>query len=495
MNIKQIIVLLLASLGASFSAQSAIVQITSLDSNYFIEGCALSVGLTMDDNVFKNYCNGKTFVRFGSRKGAVLNMTYGDYRIGARYVDGNKAKQAVIGGMVYVSSCPAGQQMVNGVCEEPVVCEGDTVLNPDTGLCENIPFCDRQSTIDQIIDADNECHVQGGTFVAECNNGNDLIDPFLDLKCVMAADCVIGSAHWPECLADLDPTKPVTPPSGGFNPDNPDTSNPKPPGFDKPEPDDVIPEETTDTAVLEAIQNMNRDHNAAATALNTDLNTGFSDVNNKLSQLSKINNEIGVTIDKQMKQDFDIHEAEKQLLLQQTGAIMAGDSSIVGAINSQTDSASADTRAIISKLNETRPCDPNTDPLSCEGASGMNSTLVKTTTDQINDSVNSSFAVVEAEITQAANSYLDESRLSPIKGYMDSAADLAIRALPDIGDCTSFSLPSPFGGSIDFGCEFSVKFKAIASFLMYIYTLWTLIDILLNGVTPVSGTVPYLNRR
>ena len=496
MNIKQIIVLLLVSFGASFSAQSSIVKITSLDPIYSIGGCALSSGMTIESSILKNYCTGKPLYQSNVFKGPVFDIGFGSYQLSARYRSSNKVYTKIIGAMTFVSSCPPGQEMVNGVCEEPVICEGDGIFNPDTGLCENpLPFCQQQSTTDAILAADIACDAEGGLFSYECFNETVFSPGSLETTCANPSGCIMGNPAWPECLGDIDPTDPFDPPDTGFDPITPEITDPKPPSFEKPEPDDVIPEDTTDKAVLDAIQNMNRDHNAAATALNTDLNAGFSDVNNELKSLNATNLGIGKSVVDQMNQDYLIHLDSKDLALQQTNAIMAGTSGVTGAIDSQTSSMSSGFNAILTKMDESKPCDPNTDPRSCEGPTGMTSDLVKSLDAQINTSVNSRLDVSEGGIIDAIQTQIDDSQLGPIENIMNDAVDVALGALPKVGDCTPFTMPSPFGGDVSFGCDFSEKFKVIASFLLYIYTLWSLIDILINGVTPVSGTVPYLNRR
>ncbi|EGU32395.1 virulence factor TspB C-terminal domain-related protein [Vibrio scophthalmi] len=345
MNIKHYFLLLFLFFGVSFSA-SASTLITATHTTNLKVPC-ITFGTTGTWGYWNDVCVGTTFENSGTKTITRISGRNGQFSIcwGAG---------GLCAGTVFYresSSCPSGSEFdsSSGACViPPPSCEGDDIFNPDTGLCEDIPFCDRQSTIDQIIEADNACHAQGGTFVSQCNNGNDLIEPSLDLKCVMSDSCVVGGANWPECLSDLDPSKPIDPPTGGFNPDAPDTSNPKPPSFDKPEPDEVTPQETTDTAVLTALQNLNRDHNAAATALNKDLNDGIADLTTELDGINKTTHAVGETIDSQIKQDYEIYLAQKALSLSQIGAINNIGSDITSAI----DGSSKDIVNAIDKLGE-----------------------------------------------------------------------------------------------------------------------------------------------
>uniref|UniRef100_UPI001C65589B hypothetical protein n=1 Tax=Klebsiella quasipneumoniae TaxID=1463165 RepID=UPI001C65589B len=60
--------------------------------------------------------------------------------------------------------------------------------------------------------------------------------------------------------------------------------------------------------------------------------------------------------------------------------------------------------------------------------------------------------------------------------------------------CDVDVLKTPYG-AFSIGCEYSARLKSILAFVFYIYTLYTLAEILFTGVTPVAGTVPYFSRR
>lgn len=307
-------------------------------------------------------------------------------------------------------------------------------------------------------------------------------------------DCEQGFPKPVEPDNPKDPTEPITPPDGNFGGGSSGNANPDAPDFDKPEPDSPTPESNTDTAVMEAIRNLNRDNNAALKGINTDVNKGFTDINNQLTELNGTNKALGQSVVDQMNQDYQIYQGNKQLMLQQTGTI-AG---VTKAVNSQTgvlkgsiDGLGSNIDGLGTKLDhikeiigDTAPCDPNSDDRSCEGSHGLGTSTVSTISNQIDDSVNGSFDTVTTELTNAAQSLIDTPLTGQVEEQISGSINDLLRALPSPGSCTPFSIPSPFGGQIPFSCEFSFQFKALFAFLMYIFTAWTLIDILLTGITP-----------
>ncbi len=503
MTIKQSILLLLLSLGVSFSVSADVYRLTRSTGGNFAP--CLSVGDVVSFSAVNSSCkgtdltnmNGYTFESIYYFNSWTAKVKYRYKKTGDVYT--------VSAFSISAATCESPNQIstTTGKCEAPPTCGVDEVLNPDTYECEPIPFCDRDSTNEQLFQAEQSCAAQGGIFSFQCSNGGVFEGPEgLQTKCTQPNECVMGYPNWPDCLGDLDPTDPLPDPDSNFDSGTSDPITPDTPSFDKTEPDAVTPTDTTDTAVLEAVQNLNRDTNQGFTALNADMNQGFNDVNNQLNRLNQTNNAIGQSIVDQMNQDYRAHLAQKGLLLQQTGAINNGASSIVKSIGEQTGTLNDSLTGIGEKLDElnlnikdSAPCDPNEDPLSCEGEHGLGEPTVGTINTQINHAVEGMFEESEAGMIGAVQGYVDDAGVSSIQTHIDGAIGLAMGALPNISDCTSFSMPTPFGDSIDFGCEFSVKFKAVASFLMYIYTAWTLIDILLTGVTPAAGTVPYMSRR
>ncbi|WP_318111364.1 methyl-accepting chemotaxis protein [Vibrio sp. 1562] len=71
----------------------------------------------------------------------------------------SKLTTATIGGSI-VQSCPEGQK-----------------VNPETGKCEEPPYCSRQSTIDAIEQARNSCESSGKEFSFICSNETESWEP------------------------------------------------------------------------------------------------------------------------------------------------------------------------------------------------------------------------------------------------------------------------------------------------------------------------------
>lgn len=325
--------------------------------------------------------------------------------------------------------------------------------------------------------------------------------------------CSPGVATYPACLGAIDPTNPIDTPSQDFDRDTATPSDPSAPSFSKPEPDEVTPTETTDTAVLEAITNLNRDSNLGFEALSTDLNDGFTQVNDTLADLVLSNDAIGQTAVDQLNQDYQIYLNTKDLILHQTNTIAEGADAVVSGLHGQTSALSNQLASstntmtdnlenlgdrIVDKLDAVSltdgVCNPNEDPLNCEGVNGLDSDLATRIHNELNDSVAAQFDAIESDMLYNADEYTNDyyfnDALQPVKNVVRR---LEFVYPYSIKDCTSFTMPSPFG-DVDFGCEFSYQFKTVASFLLYVYTLWSLVDILLNGVTPVPGTVPHRSR-
>lgn len=227
------------------------------------------------------------------------------------------------------------------VQEEPEPCPLGYVRN-EVGLCVIDPdddFCGSSEFTELLAQQSNSCAASNPDYFTSINSSCTDRENY-------SFTCVLGIEK------PKDPTSPLNPPSGSFNPDNPTPSNPTPPEFDKPEPDDVTPTDTTDTAVLEALRNLNRDNNQAFNSLNTDINNGLASTLNALNQSNSNLNAIGQSIVEQTNQDYMIHQANKLLQQQTTSEITKGASATVGAINSQTETLSNGLGDISDQLGE-----------------------------------------------------------------------------------------------------------------------------------------------
>lgn len=469
--------LILFSLAVSFSASAALFKITSSNTTFFNGSVCFSVGDIIDSSTVST-C-----------QGSHINDDGDEFLFSNCYKSGSSLycrgyTTASMHGVQVVPSCESGQE-----------------FNEQSGFCEDpAPYCDQSSTLNSIFAAEQSCAAEGGVFSYQCHNGNDFVSPSLETSCnEPPSACVMGFPNWPDCLGDYDPTSPITPPDGGFT--SPDGSTDSTPdnGFDKPEPDAVTPNETTDTALLEAIQNLNRDSNQALGQISQDLNNNSADIKNKLTDINNSNNAIGQSIVDQMNQDYQIAEQNRLLQLQQNSTIANVGELVSDSVFSASNNIANQLSSEGSRLNDTlngiseKICDPETDVRNCEGDHGLSYGDSSGFITEIADSANSASDMAYSGAVSAAQGFLNDSGTSEIENVLDNSIDNLLSKLPSSGSCVSFSLPT-LSGPVDFTCEFSDKFKTLASFLLYIYTLFTLIDILLTGVTPVAGTKPYSSR-
>ncbi|MFA0712558.1 hypothetical protein AB4615_14065 [Vibrio splendidus] len=485
MSIKTSISLFFLMMGFSFSAFSAtLYQVSSGGS--LGECGAVSKG----DVVSSSYCSGTKTSYCSSVEKTQIVSGYLTPMQGY-----NSCVQSWVRAFV-VSQCPDGT-VVNpdtGVCEEPLpppICEPPSQLDPDTNECITLPFCERDSTNEAIFAAEQSCAAEGGIFSFECS---DFLES-LETRCTQSDQCAIGFPNWPACLDDLDPSDDIAPPSGGFDPSNPPTANPDGPSFDKPEPDEVLPTDTTDEAVLKAVQNANRDSNEGFKALSTDLNNGFTDTNNALAKLNSTNTAIGESVVEQMNQDFKIHQANKDLALQQTGAITAGASSVTdalgsqtgaltGALGEQTDALTDAIGELSSKLPE--KCVPNAENRYCENYHGLEPNYIGETFGQMDDQVDGIISGGHGLIESSLQSYIDAPMTDEIESIMTDSTNVLLDVLGYNDSCSALTFEAN-GKSYAIDCEVSQQIKLILSFLIGIYTLMTLIDILLDGIVPLGS--------
>lgn len=391
-----------------------------------------------------------------------------------------------------VDSCDSGTayNSTTGVCEAAPICEPPSQLDPDTLECVTLSFCDRESTNESLFEAEQSCAAEGGIFSHQCS---DFLES-LETRCTQSDKCAIGFPGWPDCMQDLDPTDDITPPSGGFNPGSGPTANPDGPSFDKPEPDDVTPTDTTDEAVLEAIQNANRDSNEGFKAVSTDLNNGFTSINNSLSNLNATNTAIGKSVVDQMNQDYEIYQANKDLALQQTGAITAGASSITDALGAQTGALTGalgeQTGALTDALGELaaklpEQCIPDATNNFCENPHGLDDSYIGDLFYQMdsatNDTIDDSYGLIEGFVQDVIDSPLNDENES----IMNNSTNVLLNALGYNDACSPLSFEAN-GNTYSIDCYVSEKIKLILSFLIGIYTLMTLTDILLDGITPLG---------
>ncbi|EOE4685279.1 hypothetical protein ACKB4K_000352 [Vibrio vulnificus] len=464
MSIKQSISALLIFFGVSFSSYAQLYSVTSSTSSSCLTFFSVSVGDVIEFSVISSKV-GSPMPMFCSQNAGHIATSY-SYDANtqrALYVSGGKTYIANIS-LIRVSSCPNGQVFNSdtGRCEAPPPqCTDDEIYNPETELCEP-KWCNSSEAIEIMSQMEQECSAQNGILTdLKCDDLSHNISSQCDLT--HKDKCVIGMPAWPACLGDIynptDPTNPLDPPTDF----NPETSNPNP---------DPLPPSDSDS-------------------MHHDMNKNFNTLNNTLNSMDKTNREIGKTLVKQMEQDAAIYENNKALAQQ-----IGGDT--INAINSQTQSLLDGNKALVDALSglgdRLEPCDPILNPKECEGVHGVTEPMINNGMGLMSQEItgrdveNETLFYQKVEET-SKNSYAPES-----KSYLSSMASDVVNALPRSTSCTATSLDTPFG-SFSIGCEFSVRLKEILAYVIYIYTLFTLSEILFNTITPVPGTVPYSSRR
>ncbi|HCG5284688.1 TPA: chemotaxis protein [Vibrio parahaemolyticus] len=310
MSIKQSIASLVILLSVSFSAFSQLRAVTHFsDETHMAHKCwGLSVGDVVDPFSLSD-CTGLTFQALNSN--FEITSVYRSQSVA--YARGTRDGRSAYGSVHFsstVASCPDGQN-----------------INPETGKCEDQPFCSQESTQQQMRDYETQCFADGGSPTIVCN---DLVDPpDFRMSCDIAPPppegCEPGSPSWPSCLDDenkcdenhpdwnpeygmcctpdnnwcdvpppesctiFSPNWPacsgdtdIDPPSGGDlgDPDKPDGGGSGGTDPDKPEPD---VDNTSDT--LAAIKAMNKDVNSQLTGINNDMNKNQAETKSALDAL------------------------------------------------------------------------------------------------------------------------------------------------------------------------------------------------------------------
>ncbi|HFQ5409552.1 TPA: hypothetical protein ACGVBB_004338 [Vibrio vulnificus] len=461
MSIKQSISVLLLFFGVSFNAFSSMYTVTGKAerSHYCDSFWKFEVGDTFSSGLNLKSCVG-SYV--DGRKVLDVFIQNASIMIKRETSKGSDFGTAYF--LNFALSCPSGQVLNpdTGICETPPPqCTDDEIYNPETELCEP-KWCNSSEAIEIMSKMEQECSAQNGLLVdLKCDDLTHNISSQCDLT--HKDKCVIGMPSWPACLGDIynptDPTNPLDPPTDF----NPETSNPNP---------DPLPPSDSDS-------------------MHHDMNKNFNTLNNTLNSMDKTNREIGKTLVKQMEQDAAIYENNKALAQQ-----IGGDT--INAINSQTQSLLDGNKALVDALSglgdRLEPCDPTLNPKECEGVHGLTEPMIENGMGLMAQTITGRDVENETLFYQkvdetSKNAYAPES-----KSYLSSMTSDVINALPRSSSCTATNLDTPFG-SFSLGCEFSVRIKEILAYVIYIYTLFSLSEILFTTVTPVPGTVPYSSRR
>ncbi|HHX8467928.1 TPA: DUF1542 domain-containing protein [Vibrio diabolicus] len=145
MSIKQSIAALVILLSVSFSAFSDnLYEVTSI--HYSGAESAFPVGSVISSS----YVSSAVWYNSLGEKFENCRVHFGSSIYCTRQGSSKETKSVLLRS---ATSCPSGQ-----------------VINPDTGKCEEPPYCSRQSTLDAINSARTQCESQGRQFSYSCSN-------------------------------------------------------------------------------------------------------------------------------------------------------------------------------------------------------------------------------------------------------------------------------------------------------------------------------------
>ncbi|HGF4952776.1 TPA: methyl-accepting chemotaxis protein [Vibrio parahaemolyticus] len=190
-------------------------------------------------------------------------------------------------------------------------------------------------------DVSTMCEAKQSYFVS----GGDLYKEsyYTGNKCVGSSDDYTNDPYYPPITEpDPDPDEPIhkpDDPTGGDIEDPsvlPDSDNdvvvPEPP-TDEPDVEDPPTDESTDTAVVNAITGMNKDVNKALNDMNIDINQASADVQNQIIALNASVVTNTQAIQKQQANDNEIYRKTKSLIQQANADITTAVNKNTNAIN------------------------------------------------------------------------------------------------------------------------------------------------------------------
>lgn len=364
MSIKQSIAALVILLSVSFSAFASSKYIKVISVNQYANGC-ISVGQIYYMNPYLgNYyisgvCSGIYIRKDIDSEGlhaSVYSSSLQAYSTKGYYKD--------IGSFEYVESCQDGTSLNpnTGQCEASKNhCEKLMETEPTLGVWWNEQAYGRDMLGNFWCGSASNCTAQLTTFVG-CDSGNCFADAHYT-----GDECQHGTLNGfctdSSCSAELpEPEKPDpdNPDPDNPDPDNPDVDDPthkpddptggdiedpsvlpdsdsdvvvpKPP-TDEPDVEDPPTDESTDTAVVNAITGMNKDVNKALNDMNIDINQASADVQNQIIALNASVVTNTQAIQKQQANDNEIYRKTKALIQQANADITTAVNQNTNAIN------------------------------------------------------------------------------------------------------------------------------------------------------------------
>ncbi|HCG7374377.1 TPA: hypothetical protein NJ393_000225 [Vibrio parahaemolyticus] len=174
----------------------------------------------------------------------------------------------------------------------------------------------------------------------------------------------------------------------------------------------------------------------------------------------------------------------------QTNQLSSKLGDVKGAIDGQTDALGNALDELGNKLDDLKPCEPTKENNYCENPHGLGSDYVNDALNQADKAVSGAMSTYEKTVTDAANNLLEKNLTTESEGHISAISNSFLSVLPEPSQCMNLSIPTINGNQVSIDCQFSEKLKMILSILIYIYTIKTLVEILLTEVTPVPSNKP-----
>lgn len=378
--------------------------------------------------------------------------------------------------------------------------------------------CDRPTP----KECDNGEYVQEGAYCSVSNGVCSDYDSCYQYA-ISNANCSSSSSrfsfnyrdpnNWDYSCADIDPTSPDHPNNGGNSDGNEynDPQSQEPPissgNSDPSALAAAIGSElrsdfgNVERAIRDGISSANSNSDRTIDAINSaqsNLNSTLSDIKSSIQDGNTADNGSSSIIDSVNSASSNISNSINQSSSDISSSIYNGSGDIVDSVNGLNNSVlsgngiiSSQLSGISSKLDDLKACDPDLDPQSCQGEHGLDGSFISTIIDAIqgtfdqerDDAIDTvKGEIEELKTTSSFAETLSKSELTSIWSYF-------LNIWPSPSAC----IPLRFGGgsqvwSFTITCEFSDKFKSIFGFLISIYTILQLVDILFTGIRPITKT-------
>ncbi len=385
---------------------------------------------------------------------------------------------------MYYSYCSTGSVSWKLVKFVTFTCPEGQKFNPDTGQCELPPkTCEELKAKDApspgftpedgqpltatryYCEITRMCEAKQSYFAS----GGDLVKEsyYTGNECVGSADDYTNDPYYPPITQPddpdvTDPTHDPDDPTGGDIEDPsvlPDSDSdvvvPKPP-TDEPDVEDPPTDESTDTAVVNAITGMNKDVNKALNDMNIDINQASADVQNQIIALNASVVTNTQAIQKQQANDNEIYRKTKALIQQANADITTAVNQNTNAINGVGDDVEKIAGAMdgiaedVAGISDTLDGIANTDT----SGAGIGGTCIETGT---------CTGFYESKYPEGlgglVSGQLNDLKVNTIDNFVSSFGNL------DLSNAQrpSFVLPVPFFG--DFSFEEHISFDWVFGFV------------------------------